>query len=227
MPNDTPDKEDLRFAVLATDVITFAVYEDKLQTLLIDVHTPPHFTDIAGFPGGLIDPTETALDSAERHLKEKGGMSPDQTYLEQLYTFSKVNRDPRGRVVSVAYLGLAAPDTLTVADDGRSFWKPVEDIGELAYDHNAMLDKAVNRLQSKLEYTNLVQELMPQQFTLTELQNTYEIVLGRELDKRNFRRKIKDVTSVEKTGDKKQDGAHRPAALYRFTESEIRVIEIF
>jgi len=224
--NKTSDKEDLRFAVLATDTVLFAVYEDKLQTLLIDVHTPPHFTDIAGFPGGLIDPTETAEDSARRHLEEKGGMNPDHTHLEQLYTFSGVNRDPRGRVVSVAYLALAPPTKLTVADDGRSFWKPVADIGKLAYDHNKILDTAVDRLQAKLTYTNITKTLLPEKFTLTQLQDTYEEILGRQLDKRNFRRKIKKKLSLEETGEKKTDGPHRPAMLYRFTNEEIRTIEL-
>jgi len=170
---------ELRFAVLATDVVLFTIKDGVLQVLLIDVHSPPHFTDIQGLPGGLIHPKETADEAARRHLRDKGGIS--NAYLEQLYTFSAVDRDPRGRVVSVAYLGLVPPDQADSAAS-ETQWMPA--------------------------------------------QEAYEVILNKKLDKRNFRKKVFSLDLIEGTGTQKQEGAHRPAQLYRFTTLEPQVVEV-
>ena len=221
MPHPAP----LKFAVLAADVVVFAVERGVFQTLLINVDRPPHFRDVPGFPGGLIRPEETAEAAARRQLAEKGGLDPKKVYLEQLYTFSGIDRDPRGRVVSVAYLGLTSETKLAGTEYGPH-WLPVTAVPTLAYDHNDMLAVALERLRGKLEYTNIIARLMPSEFTLTQLQRVYETILGRALDKRNFRKKLLDVGAVKATGKFFQEGAHRPAELYRFTSKEVRTLEL-
>jgi 8-oxo-dGTP diphosphatase len=147
-------------------------------------------------------------------------------YLEQLYTFGKTDRDPSGRVVSVAYLALipaSEMDLMMVADTG---WFPINRLPKLAYDHAEIIDVAVDRLRAKLTYTNISYGLLPEAFTLNDLQKTYEIILGKKLDKRNFRKKITSLNVLQQTGNKTFGKAHRPANLYRFTERTPRVAQI-
>ncbi len=215
----------LRFAVIATDTVLCAVIGQKLRVLLIRVHRPPFFINKWGLPGGLIHPEETAPEAAARHLREKGGFK--NVYTEQLYTFSAVNRDPRGRVVSVAYLALTKEGDQALArhnDDIR--WCPVDALPPLAYDHNAIVAHAILRLRGKLEYTNIVCNVLPKNFSLTELQNMYEIILRKKLDKRNFRKKILSLGFIKKTGQKKRGEANRPAELYECKTIAPRSVKI-
>lgn len=220
--------EKIRFAALATDVVLFTISEDKLKTLLMRIDLEPYYKDRWGFPGGLIQPDETALDASKRVLKDKGSINPKDSYLEQLYTFSGVNRDPRNRVVSVAYLGLIAENKRGQSlKDENLWWSDVSSVPKnLAYDHNKIFEVALDRLRSKIEYTNIAFGLLPKEFTLSELQKTYEIILDQELDKRNFRRKVKDIGLVLETGNERREGANRPAALYSFKERKPEVIEV-
>lgn len=216
---------ELRFAVLASDVVLFTIDEGVLKVLLMEVNRPPHFPGVPGFPGGILKPDETAYDAAVRHLKEKGGVKASRVYLEQLYTFSKVDRDPRGRVVSVAYMGLMPGTEMQHKEDTGTWWENVSQVSDLAYDHTKILSTALERLRGKVTYTNLMAQLMPEEFTLTELQRAYEIVLDRELDKRNFRKKIQASGLIEATGNKRQ-GEHRPAELYTFVSHDLQEIEL-
>jgi len=224
----TPKK--LRFAVLATDVAAFRLHEGVLEILLIPITNVPEFKGMRGLPGGLIDPKETAEQAAVRVLTEKGGLTGG--YLEQLYTFSDVDRDPRGRVVSVAYLALFAPNEARLESEGRegadsgARWCPMSNLPSLAYDHDNIAQVALERLRARIGYTTIVRHLLPKEFTLTELQKAYESILGYSLDKRNFRKKIQVPGIVSATGRMRTQGASRPAQLYRFAHKGVRTIEI-
>jgi 8-oxo-dGTP diphosphatase len=169
-------------------------------------------------PGGRVRAEETLDAAAQRALRAHTGLG--DVYLEQLYTFGHPGRDPQGRVVSVAYVGLVPATTLAVPApaDARYealAWRPVSRLPALAYDHAAVVAMATARLQAKLQYTNLVYTLLPPAFTLGELQALYEAILGRPLDRRNFRKKILGRGLLRALGRQKR-GNHRPAALYAF-----------
>jgi 8-oxo-dGTP diphosphatase len=213
----------IRFAVLAVDTVLFCIRDGVLQVLLIPV-VIPQFKGKKGLPGGLIDSMETAEEAVRRHILEKGGIK--SAYLEQLYTFSEVNRDPRGRVVSVAYIGCMPADKLFTLPEGV-LWKPVNRVGELAYDHNDIVRTAHERLRARIGYTNIICNLLPKEFTLTQLQQAYETILGHSLDKRNFRKKILYELKLVKGTGKKQEGVkNRPAELYRFVSIDLEEAEI-
>ncbi len=223
--NKNTNKKDLRFAVLATDVVIFGIQNGILKVLLIDVNLPPYFVNTYGLPGGLIGPKETADDSVERHMKSKAGIS--SSYVEQVYTFSSVNRDPRGRVVSVAYMCLV-PESVVLASTikNKVYWKDSKNLPKLAYDHNEIIKKAVERLKSKISYTTIAKDFLPKSFTLSDLQKVYEIVLGKSLDKRNFRKKVLSLGFLEKLGLQKGGVANRPADLYKFNSDSNKVFNI-
>lgn len=215
-----------KHAVIATDTVIFTVKEDELNVLLIKMKKKP-YTDYWAAPGGLVNPDETVDESAKRNLNETTGVI--NVYLEQLYTFGSVDRDPFGRVVSVAYFALVLHESIALKTN-QSYadvrWFGISRLPELAYDHAEIIQHAIERLRSKLEYTNIVYSLMAEEFTLTEMQRIYEIILNRSLDKRNFRKKILSIRLVEKTGHMKTGKACRPAALYRFKARDYRVIQI-
>lgn len=208
-------KTKYKYAVLATDVAIFTVAGNELKILLIKMQKEPYLKHWA-LPGGLIEPKETAEKAARKHLHKRTGIKG--VYLEQLYTFSKINRDPFGRVVSVAYFALVPSSGIRLRSDGQSAWFAVNKLPPLAYDHQEMVSLAVRRLKSKLTYSPIAYSLLPSEFTLGELQKTYEIILGKSLDKRNFRKKILASELLQKAGKKKRGGPNRPAELYRFAD---------
>ncbi len=215
-----------KFTVLATDVVIFTIKNKKLQVLLIKMKKKP-FTNQWACPGGLVKPTESVDASARKQLKTKTGLQ--NVYLEQLYTFGKVKRDPSGRVVSVAYFALIPNAKLklkTTKEYADIKWFAVNKLPKLAYDHAQIIKTAIERLKAKLTYTNIVYGLMPKEFTLSELQNIYEIILNRKLDKRNFRKKILGLKLVKKLNKQKRGEAHRPADLYTFIKKTPQIIEI-
>lgn len=219
----------LKFAVLAADVALFTLRNDELHVRLIAVDRPPHFVNMKGLPGGLLQPEETAPEAAERQIRMKAGVQPKKAYLEQLYTFSRVDRDKRGRVVAVGYIALVPWDTLSDgerADSRDAFWQKVSTVKRLAYDHDEILEMALHRLRSRAHYTTIIQKLMPKEFTLTELEKAYETVAGKTLDKRNFRKKILKLGIVTPLPHKKSGGRFRPAQLYKFAKSSVDEIEI-
>ena len=170
---------------------------------------------------------ESADAAAARVLKEETSVTG--VYLEQLYTFSKPGRDPFGRVVSIAYFALipSAPAALyTMPKYADVRWWPAKKLPHLAYDHDEISEYARKRLAWKLKYTNAAWSLLPPKFTLAELQMVYAAVLGRLLDKRNFRKKILKIGLVESVGIKTMRGAHRPAMLYRFRTRAPKIVEI-
>ena len=204
---------------LATDVVLFTVAEQRLRVLLVRREEAP-FAGCWALPGGLV-PADEALDGhATRVLQEKTSLAG--LYLEQLYTFGDPGRDPRGRVVSVAYYALAPPQRLRgvpLAEDRLAWWA-VDGLPELAFDHAGIVDLAHRRLAAKLEYSNIALQFMGERFTLSELQSVYETILGESLDKRNFRKRVRNLPCIEETGERFRAGKHRPARLFRVTRSD-------
>jgi 8-oxo-dGTP diphosphatase len=211
---------------VAVDNCIFTVWEDRLHLLLIQMTKVP-YTGMWALPGGLIQDAESLDAAAVRILYEETGVV--DVYLEQLYTFGRPDRDPAGRVVSVAYFALIHAAGIVLRTQPKYAdvrWWPCAILPPLAYDHDAVAAYARQRLEWKLAYTNVVWSLLPRRFALTELQKVYEAVLGRKLDKRNFRKKILALGLVEPVGETAMRGAHRPAMLYRFTSREPKLIEM-
>jgi 8-oxo-dGTP diphosphatase len=210
---------------LTTDIVVFTLQENQLNVLLIQ-RTEPPFAKMWALPGGFVNMDETLEEAAQRELTEETGLN--QTYLEQLYTYGNPDRDPRGRVVTVAYFALIAADAPFQAGGGNdaahAAWHSVEDLPPLAFDHNEIILYAVRRLRYKLEYTAAGFELLPEDFTLTELQTTYEIILGEKLDKRNFRRRFLQAGIIEATPHKRI-GEGRPARLYRYRDDAVAEVK--
>ena len=211
---------------IAVDNCIFTVLEDRLHLLLIQMTKVP-YTGMWALPGGLIQDDESLDDAAVRILYEETGVA--DVYLEQLYTFGQPDRDPAGRVVSVAYFALIHTAGIALCTQPKYAdvrWWPCATLPPLAYDHDAVATYARQRLEWKLAYTNVVWSLLPRRFALTELQKVYEAVLGRPLDKRNFRKKILALGLVEPVGETAMRGAHRPAMLYCFTSREPKLIDM-
>ena len=210
-----------KYAVIATDVVIFTIKDNKLQVLLIKMKKRP-YTGYWAAPGGLVDLYESVDDSAKRHLLDKTGVK--NVYLEQLYTFGEVERDPFGRVVSVAYFALIPSGGVkleTTEEYEDVAWFPVQKLPALAYDHQKIIDVALARLKAKLGYTNIVYSLLPTEFSIGELRETYEIILQKKLDRRNFRKKLISLKVVKKIGKRQADVSNRPAELYQFTSKKL------
>jgi 8-oxo-dGTP diphosphatase len=208
-----PSKQNIR---LATDAVILTVANGELQALLIKMKKRPYGGHWA-FPGGLLGDDETSLAAAQRILAAQTGVK--EAYLEQLAVFDDPKRDPFGRVASVAYFALVPSEGLALRttakyDDVR--WWPVHKLPRLAYDHKQVARAAVSRLQEQLEHSAIAWSLLPERFTLSDLQAVHESVLGEPIDKRNFRKKVLAGGLLQPLRQKRADGAHRPAQLYRF-----------
>lgn len=201
---------------VTVDVVIFTLQERELHVLLVKrKHWP--FEGRWAIPGGFVNMNESLDLAARRELEEETGIR--DIYLEQLYTFGEPQRDPRTRVISVAYIALVSADTQTLRVSDESIdvrWFPVRALPQpLAFDHDAILAAGLDRLRSKLEYTTLAFQLLPEVFSILELKHIYEQILGEPLDKGNFYRKIKDSNVLEDTG-LRREGRGRPTSLYRF-----------
>jgi 8-oxo-dGTP diphosphatase len=202
--------------LVTVDIVLFTIRERKLHLLVIKRLAKP-FDGRYALPGGFVLEPESLDEAAARELREETGV--DKVYLEQLYTFGTPDRDPRGRVVTVAYYALVpnieALQAGTDASDAR--WFPVAELPSLAFDHATIVEYACQRLRNKLDYTNVGFELLPRKFTLTELQLVHEAILGESLDKRNFRRRILQKGIVKPTKEWQRTG-RKPAQLYVFSQ---------
>jgi 8-oxo-dGTP diphosphatase len=222
---------------VTADVVVFTFQEDELRILLVQRKHDP-FAGEWALPGGFVEIDEGLDDAARRELQEETGVA--DVYCEQLYTFGRPDRDPRGRVITVAYLALlsrdqAAQQQMRAGDDaGDARWWNIHALPTLAFDHAPIVEYALQRLRWKLEWTALGFLMLPEQFTLSELQRVYETVLDQPLDKRNFRRKMLSATTqdngrsvpvLEETG-RYQAGGHRPARLYRFSAKAIELAQV-
>ena len=200
---------------VTTDVVIFTIRQDELKALLIKRALPP-YRNMWALPGGFVNLEESLEEGARRELEEETGVR--DVYLEQLYTFGEPDRDPRERVITVAYYALVPTDEIDIqagTDAEGVSWFSMEELPELAFDHRAILDMAHERLRARLDYSTIAFQFMPRDFTLSELQHVYELILREPVDKRNFRKRILGLDLIEETGKQKRDGAHRPAALYR------------
>ncbi len=201
---------------LTVDCVVFGIDEDDLRVMLIQRGIEP-FAGMWAIPGGFVRVDESLEDAARRELEEETGIR--DVFLEQLFTFGRVDRDPRERVVSVAYYALTnliGHDVHARTDATNAAWFALSEPPELSFDHAEILEAAYARLRGKVRYQPIGFELLPDRFTLTQLQRVYEIVLDREIDKRNFRKKILAMGILKDTGDVQKDVAHRAARLYRF-----------
>jgi len=202
--------------MVTVDAVVFTVEAGELQVLLIRRRNEP-FQGRWALPGGFVDMDEPLEAAVRRELAEETGL--EGLWLEQLYTFGQPDRDPRGRVITVAYLGLIASERmhqLAAGDDAEdATWWPAAKLPAMAFDHGRIVRFARQHLQAQLACTTVAFELLPRRFTLSQLQAVYEAILARKLDKRNFRRKMLSRNVLRATGATLRNGAHRPARLYR------------
>jgi 8-oxo-dGTP diphosphatase len=213
-------------ARVAVDVAVFTVRAGRLDVLLAQANWGP-FAGCWALPGGLVHDAEPLDQAAARELAARTGVG--DVYLEQLYTFGRPDRDPRARVVSVAYVALIPhgrlPGSLGSPKYRQVAWVPVRRLPPLAYDHAEVVRTAIARLRAKLRYTNLVYTLLPPAFTLSEMQDVYEAILGRRLDRRNFRKKVHATRLLAPLGRVRR-GPHRPAALHRFRRRRPMTVDL-
>lgn len=210
---------------VATDVLLFTVLEGQLKIMLIKRDLDP-FKGSWALPGGFVRIDESLEDAAMRELKEESNV--DDVYLEQLFTFGDPRRDPRSRVITVTYLALADSTNWNLKSTGDASEAKLFDtdkLPKLAFDHKKIIDYGIERLRSKIGYSNIVMGLLPENFTLTELQRKHEVILGTSIDKRNFRKKILSTGILLATGKKSDGKAHRPAAYYKFKERKLIITD--
>ncbi len=211
---------------VTVDVVIFSVFDQDLKVLLVKRKHPP-FGGYWAIPGGFVEMDESLEAAAQRELEEETGVR--EVYLEQLYTFGDPDRDPRTRVITVAYFALvpstSLPSPRAASDAAEARWWSIYDLPKLAFDHADILDYALTRLRYKLEYSAVGFELLPETFSLSDLQTVYEIILGEELDRGNFRKKLRKADVVEPTSQYRHNTGGRPARLYRFRDDAVAEIK--
>jgi len=204
---------------VTADTVIFTIDENKLKVLLIKRANQP-FKNWWALPGVFLFKNESVGRAALRALKEKTGVKI--AYLEQLYTFDSPTRDPRGHVISTTYFALCPSAKLP-----KSALFSVSNLPKLAFDHKKIINYAVSRLRAKLEYTNVAYSLLPKYFTLSQLQEVYETVIGKKQDKRNFRKKFLSLGLIRQTRKKIFGARQRPAKLYEFISRRHAVLKKF
>lgn len=212
----TPNPLHKQKIAITADIVIFSIENNKLSALLIKRRQNP-FSGCWALPGGFVKNKEKIEAAAARELKEETGVK--NVYLEQLYTFGNPGRDPRGHIITVAYFTMVARRFLkprSSYEAEKTAFFGINSLPPLAFDHKKIIDYAVKRLRNKIQYTNAVWSLLPHNFTLGELQKIYEIILGKKLDKRNFRKKILSLRILKGLSKIKRRDARRPAKLFAF-----------
>jgi len=206
---------------LAVSTVIFALRPDAEGNLVLSIplvrRTRDPFEGLWALPGGAADATESLADTAARKLAETTGVTP--AYLEQLYCFGEPDRSPSGRVVSVVYWALVRGDEVELVTDENVAWFAADELPRLAFDHNLIVEYALWRLRTKLEYSRIAHAFLGPTFTLTQLRQVHEIVLQKPLDPANFRRQIEASRALVPTGEHVTGGRHRPPRLYRYDAS--------
>ncbi|HEX9139031.1 MAG TPA: NUDIX domain-containing protein [Steroidobacteraceae bacterium] len=200
---------------VAVDLAIFTLQESRLQVLLIERARDP-FKGRWALPGGFVRIHEDLDAAAARELEEETGVAG--AYLEQVGAFGAPQRDPRERVISVAFFAIIPSDTIHLKSGGDAAaarWWPVSELPKVAFDHAEILEQARHRLRDKIRRSTIALRFLPPEFTLTELQQVHEAILGQELDKRNFRKWLTSLPYLRATGRMRRGGQHRPAELYR------------
>ncbi len=212
---------------VTTDIVIFTIEENELRVLLIKRANEP-FKNQWALPGGFLFQDEEPEHAALRVLKDKAGIK--DVYVEQLYTFGGSGRDPRGKVITISYVALAPKDKIKIYESSKiqnPTFRSVKKLPDTAFDHNRIINYALKRLQSKLEYTNVVYSLLPKYFTFNQLQKTYEIILNKKLDKRNFRKKFMLLKLIKPTKKVLKGERQRPAQLYQFSSLKPAALKKF
>ncbi|CAN1210659.1 NrtR DNA-binding winged helix domain-containing protein [Tumidithrix helvetica PCC 7403] len=210
---------------LTVDCVVFGLDAQDLKVMLIQRAIPP-FQGQWALPGGFVRMDETLEEAAMRELREETGIR--EVFLEQLYTFGNLDRDPRDRVVTVAYYALVNLSEYLIqatTDAREAAWFPITEVPTLAFDHERILSVALARLKGKLRYEPIGFELLPKKFTLSQLQRLYETVIGETLDKRNFRKKILSMGLLIGLNETEKNVTHRAAQLYEFDEATYRQLK--
>lgn len=203
---------------LSVDAVVFGYEEGNISVLLIKRKYKP-FIGKWAIPGGFVLNEESLEDAVERELYEETGLKIN--YLEQLYTFGKPDRDPRTRIVSVAYFGLVRPSIYKLyasTDAEQVKWFNIDSLPKLSFDHSEILFTAIERLRSKITYEPIGFELLDKKFPFSDLENLYTTLLGREIDRRNFRKKIMNLNVLDELEEKVSKGSGRPAKLFQFNK---------
>jgi 8-oxo-dGTP diphosphatase len=203
---------------VTTDAVVFTISENRLKLLLIKRGAAP-YRDSWAIPGGFLEIDEDLEECARRELEEETGLK--NIYLQQLYTFGKPERDPRERVITVAYYAVAPNvdmDSTASSYASDAAWFSTNRLPPLAFDHDKIINTALNRLRFDLDYSARAFQFLPETFTLSEAQRVFEIIRDNKLDKRNFRKSITKSGLIKETGDVRRDGNHRPARLYRIAD---------
>lgn len=209
---------------LTVDIVIFTIEQGALKVLLVKRGIEP-FAGQYAIPGGFVLENESLDQAAMRELREETGVA--DVYLEQLYSFGDPKRDPRGRVITVAYYALISAEHSQLragSDAAAAAWFAVDAVPDLAFDHPKIVAYAVERLRNKLEYTTVGFQLLPEKFSLSELQEVYQAILGKKLDKRNFRRKLALLNILKPTSKYRRDG-RKPARLYRFVAAKFEKLK--
>jgi 8-oxo-dGTP diphosphatase len=208
---------------VTVDVVAFTVEDSQLKVLLVRRAREP-FVGTFTLPGGFMWEGETSAQAALRNLRTKSGVDSN-IFSEQLYTFDDPQRDKRGHIISVAYMALVPLEKISKHISLDVKLAPVADVGQLPFDHSQILAYATKRLRTKLGYSNVAYSLLPKLFTLSQLQDVYEVILGHPIDKRNFRKKILSLGIIEPTEQKLTGRKHRPARLFKFAQRSYAELE--
>ncbi|WP_430967321.1 NUDIX hydrolase [Spongiimicrobium sp. 2-473A-2-J] len=203
---------------LTVDAVVFGYESGNISVLLVKRKYKP-YEDSWALPGGFVLADETLEQAVERELSEETGVKIN--YLEQLYTFGGLGRDSRGRVVSVAYFGLVKPNTFKLSastDAKKAEWFNINSLPKLAFDHRKIVATAIERLQGKITYEPIGFELLEKKFPFSDLEKLYTTLLGREIDRRNFKKKIASLKVLDELDEKVSKGPGRPGSLFSFNK---------